>query len=102
MSGKSPILLDMKFESVRNFEVLERNLAGRTLINIALGNHPAIFRGVKYALVWKPDPGLYERLPDLEVLFSVGAGVDHIFSSGRVPNVPVVRFVDETLTTRRY
>jgi glyoxylate/hydroxypyruvate reductase A len=34
------------------------------------------------------------------VIFSLGAGVDHIFAADHVPDVPIVRFVDHSLTTR--
>lgn len=97
----SPLLVDVKMESVRKFHRLTANLDGRPVIDVNDdSNHPEIFTGVKYALVWKPDRRLFERLPDLEVLFSMGAGVDHIFQANFVPDVPIVRFVDHTLTTR--
>ncbi len=55
---------------------------------------------VRYALVWKPLQETLDRLPRLAVLFSLGAGVDHIFALARRPAVPVVRIVDPDLTGR--
>lgn len=97
----SPLLIDVKMGSVRKFEQLASGLGAREIIDVnADGGQQERFEGVRYALVWKPDAGLFARLPDLEVLFSLGAGVDHIFQADHVPDVPIVRFVDDTLTTR--
>lgn len=55
---------------------------------------------VRYALVWKPEPGFLASLPNLEVIFSLGAGVDHLTSDPHLPDRPVVRIVDPDLTMR--
>ena len=55
---------------------------------------------IKYALVWQPEPGSLATLPNLEVIFSVGAGVDHLKGENLVPvGVPVVRMVEDALTS---
>lgn len=55
---------------------------------------------VDYALVWKPEPGYLAGLPNLKVIFSLGAGVDHLTSDPALPDLPVVRIVDPDLTRR--
>lgn len=55
---------------------------------------------VKYLLAWKPPAELLTKLPDLEVIFSLGAGVDHLLGIPELPDVPVVRIVDPDLTMR--
>jgi glyoxylate/hydroxypyruvate reductase A len=55
---------------------------------------------IRYALVWKPPEGLLASLPSLEVIFSIGAGVDHVLGQSGLPDVPLVRFVDPNLTMR--
>jgi len=55
---------------------------------------------IRYALVWKPQEGILKTLPNLEVIFSVGAGVDHVIGQANLPDVPLVRFVDPNLTMR--
>ena len=55
---------------------------------------------IDYAVVWKHRHGVLSRLPNLKIIFSVGAGVDHIFADPDLPNVPVVRVVAENLTQR--
>jgi glyoxylate/hydroxypyruvate reductase A len=49
---------------------------------------------VEYLVAWEPPPGLLASLPNLKVLFSSGAGVDHLDLSGVPPHVPVVRMVE--------
>ena len=56
---------------------------------------------VSYALVWKPEPGLLARLPNLKAILSLGAGVDHILLDPRLPeDVPIVRMVDAGLAAQ--
>ncbi|HEY9057541.1 MAG TPA: glyoxylate/hydroxypyruvate reductase A [Aurantimonas sp.] len=55
---------------------------------------------IEYAVVWKQPPGLLENLPNLKAIFSLGAGVDHIFADKRLPDVPVVRIVADDLSSR--
>ena len=55
---------------------------------------------VRYAVTWKHRPGLLARCPNLAAIFSVGAGVDHVFADPDLPDVPVVRVVDADLTGR--
>jgi glyoxylate/hydroxypyruvate reductase A len=55
---------------------------------------------VRYALVWKPEPGYLRTFPKLEAIFSPGAGVDHLTTDPDLPNLPVVRIVDPDLTGR--
>ena len=39
---------------------------------------------IDYALVWRPEPGLLASLPNLKLILSLGAGVDHILHAGDV------------------
>jgi len=55
---------------------------------------------IRYALAWHPQPGLLATLPNLQLIVSVGAGVDHIFNDPHLPHVPIVRYVDADLTGR--
>ncbi len=58
-------------------------------------------RAVRYAAAWKQPEGTFADLPLLDAIFSLGAGVDHLFKDKRLPEgVPVVRVVDPDLTTR--
>jgi len=54
---------------------------------------------IEYALVWKPEPGLLASLPNLKVIFSIGAGCDHILADPERPkHLPIVRMLDDNLT----
>ncbi|WP_319772511.1 glyoxylate/hydroxypyruvate reductase A [Breoghania sp.] len=55
---------------------------------------------IRYLLGWKTDPELVAALPNLEVIFSLGAGVDHLLKNPDLPDVPMVRIVDPDLTMR--
>lgn len=63
--------------------------------NADSGEDPSIH----YALAWKPKPGSLAKLPGLKAIFSLGAGVDHLMGDATLPDVPIVRIVDENLTS---
>jgi glyoxylate/hydroxypyruvate reductase A len=53
---------------------------------------------IEYALVWRPPPGLLASLPNLKLILSLGAGIDHLLGDPLVPRaVPIVRLVDPYL-----
>jgi glyoxylate/hydroxypyruvate reductase A len=43
---------------------------------------------------------LLTTLPNLRAIFSLGAGVDHLFADPSLPDVPIVRIIDPDLTMR--
>lgn len=53
---------------------------------------------ITYAVVWKQRPNLLSSLPNLRAIFSIGAGVDHIFADPTLPDVPIVKIVADNLT----
>ncbi len=54
---------------------------------------------IDYALVWRPAPGLLASLPNLKLILSLGAGVDHLLRDPLLPRaLPIVRLVDPYLT----
>jgi glyoxylate/hydroxypyruvate reductase len=53
---------------------------------------------IETALVWRPEPGVLASLPNLKLILSLGAGVDHILCDPLLPRqVPIVRLVDPYL-----
>lgn len=53
---------------------------------------------IHYALVWRHKPNQLKGFPNLKAIFSLGAGVDHILADPTLPDVPIVRVVDPSLT----
>lgn len=78
-------------------ERVKRHLPGRPVIDARAPFDPA---EVGYAMAWKPPRGLIATCPNLKVIFSLGAGVDHLIFDTSLPDVPVVRIVDPSLTNR--
>lgn len=78
-------------------DALERHAPDRETVLAADGpSDPTI----RYAVAWKPEPAVLSGLPNLEAIFSIGAGVDHIFAQPDIPDVPIVRVVSDDLTAR--
>lgn len=63
----------------------------RTLGN--LGNTDEI----EIALAWKPTPGLLATFRNLKLIVSLGMGVDHLLVDENLPDVPMVRIMDDGL-----
>jgi glyoxylate/hydroxypyruvate reductase A len=72
-------------------------MPGRAIVTPETMSDPA---AVRYALTWKHADGALANLPNLAAIFSLGAGVDHIFADSRLPDVPIVRVVDAGLRDR--
>lgn len=54
---------------------------------------------IEYALAWKPPAGVLATYPKLKVVFSLGAGVDHLFTDPDFPaHAQVSRVIDPYLT----
>ncbi|MBY3185211.1 MULTISPECIES: 2-hydroxyacid dehydrogenase [Rhizobium] len=101
MPASPPVLVDIKFNPEGVARVLKTAFADRGSINLAdPADRARDLRAVEYALLWKPDADLFARAPNLKVIFSGGAGVDHIIGMAGLPEIPIVRFVDRSLTTR--
>lgn len=98
MTGKGAILLSVTgFDPAVWQAELERAAPDRRVIREPDG---ADRREIEYAVVWKQRPDALKDLPKLKAIFSIGAGVDHIFAEGDVPDVPIVRVVADDLTER--
>jgi glyoxylate/hydroxypyruvate reductase len=67
---------------------------------IATLDEPFDRASILYALSWRHPPGALARLPNLEAIFSLGAGVDHLLADPALPDRPIVRVVDPDLTDR--
>jgi len=79
----------------------------RTRMEALLPSHEIVMLGepfdresIRYALSWRHPPGALKDLPNLRVIVSLGAGVDHLFSDPALPDRPIVRVVDPDLTNR--
>lgn len=54
---------------------------------------------IDYAITWNHPPGIFRNYPNLEVVASMGAGVDHIMRDQDIPEeVKITRVVDEQLS----
>jgi glyoxylate/hydroxypyruvate reductase A len=65
-----------------------------------LPDEPIDPAAVHYAAVWKPAEGALAALPNLRVIFNLGAGVDALVADATLPQVPIVRVAIADLTGR--
>lgn len=76
-------------------------------LKAALAPYPVVRRGddfdpadVRYIFVWKPRPDAFDGLAGLKAILSLGAGVDALLKHPKLPDAPIVRFVDADLSQR--
>ena len=56
---------------------------------------------ISYAIAWLPPANVLKSLPNLKVIFSLGAGVDAVLKDPTLPdNVPLARIAEPDLTMR--
>ncbi|MEZ5934881.1 MAG: glyoxylate/hydroxypyruvate reductase A [Alphaproteobacteria bacterium] len=56
---------------------------------------------IEIAVVWKPPAGGLRRFPNLKLIVSIGAGIDHVLADPELPqDVPIMRTTGEDLTVR--
>jgi glyoxylate/hydroxypyruvate reductase A len=68
-------------------------------LDIRTEDDPARRSDITYCIAWRPQPGSFAALPNLKVVFSMGAGVDGIVADATYPrHVPLSRVVDPTLS----
>jgi glyoxylate/hydroxypyruvate reductase len=53
---------------------------------------------IDIALVWRPPPGELARYPNLKAILSLAAGIDGLIADPDLPDVPIARMVDPSLT----
>ncbi len=53
---------------------------------------------IDLALVWRPPPGELKKFPNLKAIISLGAGIDSFMQDETLPDVPLARMVDSSLT----
>lgn len=101
MSEKRPVAIDLRFARESVVAALRTSFKDRPVIDMGdPANADRDLSDAEFAVVWKPDPALFERASGLRAIFSGGAGVDHILSAYELPDLPIVRFVDRSLTDR--
>ena len=54
---------------------------------------------IETALVWRPPPGELARYPNLAAILSLGAGIEGLIADPTLPDVPIARMVDPSLTS---
>lgn len=52
---------------------------------------------VEFLLVWRPPPGSMKGYPNLKAVLNLGAGVDGVLKDPDLPDVPLVRLIDDGL-----
>jgi glyoxylate/hydroxypyruvate reductase A len=68
---------------------------GLTLIQDTGSAHPDI----RYCLAWRPRAGLYARMPDLKVVFALGAGIERLLADPDLPaHIDLVKMAEPGLT----
>lgn len=77
-----------------------REALSRELPDLDFRVHPEIGdpAEIEVALVWRPPAGLLARLPNLRLIQALSAGIDTMLEDPTLPDVPLCRMVDESLT----
>ncbi|WP_298400942.1 glyoxylate/hydroxypyruvate reductase A [Sphingobium sp.] len=72
-------------------EIFGEEASDIAFVDPADGHDPA---AIRYLAAWAPSADLIASLPNLEILFSIGAGIDQFDLSALPPHVRVVRMIE--------
>ena len=65
-------------------------------------NEPSRFNEVEIAIIWNLPNQVLKKLPKLKIIFSLGAGVDHILKLSDYKKTPIIRIKDPLMGERMY
>lgn len=87
---------DDTYRSAAIFQELQDNMP-----DIDFRKYPDIGNpdDIEYAIIWRPQKGSLQHLPNLKLIFTISAGVDGIIYDDTLPDVPIIRNTDPVLTT---
>ena len=58
------------------------------------------FSKIKYAIIWELPNKIFKKLSNIKLLFSMGAGVDHITNLPSYNRIPIIRLKDPLMAER--
>jgi glyoxylate/hydroxypyruvate reductase len=77
---------------IQNIQKLEPS------INVQVYPDISDYSAVEAVMVWQQPKGILHEFPNLKLICSMGAGVDHILGDDSIPeHIPITRIVDEKL-----
>ena len=83
------ILVHSTFSDKKNWEKkIKKKFKNEKIISIKDKNN---FKEVKYAIVWNLPNHILKQLKNLKIIFSMGAGVDHILKLQSYTDTPIIR-----------
>lgn len=68
-------------------------------IQVVLGDEPYDKSSIRYMLTWMVPEDIATAYPNLQAVFSLGAGVDQFTEAGLPPHASLVRIIDDDLTS---
>ena len=60
------------------------------------------FKNIEVAIVWNLPNVILKKLSNLKVIFSLGAGVDHILRLNHYKQTPIIRIKDPNMRERMF
>ena len=83
------ILVHSTFSDKKYWEkIIRSKFKNEKIISIKDKNN---FKDVEYAIVWNLPNHILKQLKNLKIIFSMGAGVDHILKLNSYTNIPIIR-----------
>ena len=99
MNNYSKYVILIKIDGERDYEWKE--VFSRTIPEFEIRIWPFINdpSEIDFALLWNPPEDLFKTIQKLKIIFSVGAGLDHLTQCPTLPSkVPIIRMIDPSLT----
>ena len=57
---------------------------------------------IEYAILWNMPNNELNKFNNLKIIFSMGAGIDHLFDGYSIPKIPIIRIKDPIMRERMF
>ena len=81
-------------------KVLNKKFKGYKIFTIS--DNKIDFTKIEVAIIWNIPNSIIKKLPNLKIIFSLGAGVDHILRLSDYKKTPIVRSKDPNMRIRMF
>jgi len=81
------------------FKIIKKKFIGNKLYTI---NNKVDFQKIDIAMIWNLPDKVYKKLVNLKLIFSLGAGVDHIIKLPSYNKTPIIRIKDPNMRKRMF
>jgi len=81
------------------FKIIKKKFTGNNIFTI---NNKVDYQKIDIAMIWNLPDEIFKKLVNVKLIFSLGAGVDHIINLPNYKRTPIIRIKDPNMRKRMF